>query len=1711
MSNACWVRPKVKNSNGEDVVSKLWKDIYRLTGNDFEKSKKLYHIASSETFKQSVEGVADFDENGQVTARSFFKLSGRSGEIDDVINTLQKEYNKQSISGEEALSSVEDFNAKEEYSEDYVPVIVEKSNDNNDELTYDIVISDRDDVSVSKTEEVATNLKIVEAVKNRLQELGVAYDFVGTNKYRGRFSTKNAKRTIGGLYHLITISKDLTDKEKDEVLLEEAAHLATVSMKDNPVMRRLINMINEDTIGQLFDESEIDTSLLLSEDGKLELAGLLVKKAFQNKKLFGFNSFLMRVKEAITNIFSRMNLEKVKSDEKRAMFYARKIANGFLFNDKMFDAEKLAEQEKDIVLYHKEFGKTQRHVVNILKEFNGIHNDLKNISSTLISSYLKDIPVVNTVEISEIENIDDEKFMATSISKGLENISESIVSLRDKVKDIDFSKDIDSNDIARISALISLIMSFTNISNEAVRYYSEIKDTIDSENPEDPVIKLENVLREINEKFNIKSLSELCIELSQRATAKIYESVYGTNEYVQSARLAFGNRRFMRPGDEPKFGVTIKPGQEIDFREIASSYFYDGNYNNITSIARLFKNFSNDDDLGNQGLYQLIRKSRLAHSIEYKKLITELNNIKKRVRKAGIKVTDFYEKYDDNSYTGNFIGEFNYSQYNKDRYNAEKKCKKEFLDYLKRDNLLNGYLSMTKSQKLATFNEFKEKESSIWNEFLTECTKTVDNKIVPSDKYRNDNYFYLCNAYPEFKELLSDVKKYKEKVDNQYLVDDYIESEENKDANDATKYVRSGIHFAENRIPQYESGSMRIWATKNDSKNKNDDKDLFGQGASIIDLNLTSDSFGSEITDDDSEIFQDVYYTGADDSRRFQFHGIKPLSDMSKLSENLFGSLELYTSMALKFAASRTIFNAVKLIDYGLSNRVGSSKTISGFDRFAGTSRAYRSDMIDQYIFNYRKSFRVGSKKFRESLGVLGTLIVWRVLCFGQIPALKNYFGGIRVVFQDALSGRYGLSVGSFFKSLGKAFNPVAGNMSVLKGKDVTWNKRRNLIKRWDALRDPSFNNQFKHGSGRKAFNRFISITMANYTLTDEAILSSIYNTFMGSKTYYAVCPYGSKSDVIEKLKNIKECIKSFDGNKKSDAFKNMLSLKKKYENTLKWFYSDNDDILNSDVQKINLTENGYNYDEETNLPELRDDIIKDVNDIPLYRDINAAISDLNYIINNKTKESPDSYYTITTAIDSIRNSKKYSEYASNCFDENGKIKSAGELLTTLSSINQKIMFTVDDESLLCEKINDYIASSQGLYGLINANALMSDANLAMFSKIKGWLFGFMQRNLFQNPSLIKGDYKPAVFMSELLALAAVFSVNADLSRYYFAGEGKEYTKKQLRNESLKMRGALLLCMVCPFLIRQGSDTKQEKEIREYLIKHGFHPDQLTDIANFTIGWIINWVLWRLCRAFSKGNYAKHGKRLKSINTEFSGDNFWNKDYKYALREHGIFFPEKLILTNDDIAQNKIDRFEKYGFPWSGKQPMLKNVKKYTYLSDLPEEQSGSKSGLVYVEETNSYYRYDSSEDEWYVSEKEGYFDEYEDSNLIEQRERGIRYAEYSYDIDNPLYKILGFNFRLLNGILDEGLSLMSPFRHAHDIQDIGQPLYISALTNLGHTIKNLTDRDHGIDKALRDEVNYFLKKWNLQGFNKDGEWDFGFADAYKQQEYIDNIKKRKR
>ena len=300
-------------------------------------------------------------------------------------------------------------------------------------------------------------------------------------------------------------------------------------------------------------------------------------------------------------------------------------------------------------------------------------------------------------------------------------------------------------------------------------------------------------------------------------------------------------------------------------------------------------------------------------------------------------------------------------------------------------------------------------------------------------------------------------------------------------------------HYVDDLIPQYKISFTRKLYNLIRNRKSVANEDLYNsRHTKLFVEDVTADDFGSPITDKSLNEFNDEISLYSDGIRRIPLSGINELSDMRELSTDLFQSLSFYANMAHRYHSTQSLYPQLKIVDNALKNR-SNSASVGEDTKFANSSISERQKMMDDFLTPAKKKKNI----LLRALSSISMLASIRVLCINIMSALKNWNGGYHVILADALGGKGGFTTKSLVNATLRNFNPIhliSSIATILSNREQEWDKYKNLIRRWDAARNPHVHSVLGGNVIKHIFNYITNIVMANYSITDESLIAIIYD-----------------------------------------------------------------------------------------------------------------------------------------------------------------------------------------------------------------------------------------------------------------------------------------------------------------------------------------------------------------------------------------------------------------------------------------------------------------------------------------------------------------------------------------------------------------------------------------------------------------------------------------
>lgn len=1688
MAKGCALKPCVRSKKtGEPVDSKLWNDLYDLTGKNRTRTIGLYALATDESFLSSVRDRAQYDENGQITANSFIKLAGLRKEISNEFNRLSKNYNG-SITRSE-LEGVSERFISEGVSDDYALDI--KWNGNG----YDVSVVERTDKTSDDMYESLRKDRLVSLISERLKSVGLSYRFVGGVDYNGKFSTENIDSTADGLAHLIEISVNAANPK--DTLVEEVAHFAVLATKDKQIVSRLISAIadmrRQGKLNTLFTEEEINSAALNPNFMDMELAGKLVAKSMMNTPVNFLGNLLSRVKSFIYSVFSKLSAKGVMYDKYMAKAYAESISRGYMFDEDSIDVE--AALSKPITLYSVDASNDNvNHITKVVRRISVLNNEVMQMSTAMATT--SDFMKLRPGEMLDglTEGSANAKTAATFTINAVSSVLDIFNKAFDTLSKID-SMDFDDLNTTRndIDTYVECVEAFKAIMDICEYYDTFINNT-----------KVELKVNGGIDKVTEAQLDDVATKLanikSQFETERIHSKLldYGRVFMASQMTLAYDTASIAVPSRIIAKGLSIRrrDGRDVSMNRLASRYTKDFTYGNsgtLSKIGGFLKNAKFSADALTQFMDKVARTNRSLTLRKRNERIVELKALRDRFKKAGYSEDSMYERivappvvtfvsqdestgdctyrindkeftidnsiggfpvvwdnngvwylddintgmkvdYSNTVASGYYISSVHKGQFKLDEKILKRRLKSEFLKEHKRKGTLDDFNTKTKAEKMKLLDDYINR-SQEYKDFLADAFDDVKEKIY-SSKYENKEFTRLSQDRKWLK-LYNDIMAYKDEVDDECLYE-----REGFGITDGTKGKK---HFVKLKRPQYRKGFIGRYKS-----HRLEEADLYnGKFNKYLCENITSNEFGDVTTDTELTAFNDPHSLYEDGLRRIPISGINDIADIRELSDDLFGSLSAYTDMAYKYYGLQQIYSTMKLVDAVADGRESGDFSEKQKSVIRQRTQKERDVIMDTYVFSSDRNKSKWAKVFNFAAMASS---IWAMIA-SPIIGIKNYLSGVNTFLKDGAVGNFGFTA----KSISKRFamdlfnvrHHAANVASLAVGHKVEWDKYQKLTDRFDAFRNPVMTDSLnKHFNPLKYL---INIGMAWISMGDNSLISIIYRAYLDDN-----------------------CVFDTRGN------------------------------------KIKLIDT-YDFDDKGN-PSLKNGFIKDRRDVDYYNKLYAAREDLIDLIEyNEDKMSSQKMHAFDK--DSIRdlndfiinNQTKLDEVRANVridLNNNGTLKGEHELFNIITNEIDRISYTLRDESDMIRKVDDYISLSQGYYGMMNASIAQSTEYVAPFTKLLGYIFAYTQRQFMTNIRMDTKSFMHGLFKTQLLALATVFLPHKD-----------DVDKMVPYFKDWRFRVATLTATMVPFALKNN-------KLRTQLIDNGWDPDQLNQLSFSIIGWLGNFILMWLCiKMLSKGNRQSVGENMK---------------IHKSRRDGVVTYQEPGMLTNfeifdEDSANEEFDKWKAKGYPYNMSQKSKNNVidletldyPAYETYDDVKAIDNPKEGDIVYLREMGTHYRYYDSKKRkgWYKYEM-GYYDE--DSEEWNEYVEAINMSNIKYDTSDPAYYYYGFLYKMSRGILNEQMSMLSPLSTAGTLLDLGGTIAASTVKGVTRLIDRVaSDNDNSMTKHWNTTINRNLKKVNLEldgpgGIftsykGSDGYHNITYIDNYKAQEDADRFRKNNR
>lgn len=725
----CAIIPQLVNTKtNKKEDSKLFTNLLSLTLNNRDKTLDIYNKTKSESFIQNWLPKLKIDERGEPTIESLYEKTNLKDIIteENTIKALNKElgaykkgttefkrYLKTDENYQKLFDQVVKFNSTSSLRNLYRATVTQMMDRKENKSYFIIQVVKRDNKLYSvENDKLEYNHLLNKRLKELLTQAGISIGALTELERRmgikGVVDFDQAKMAANGLTELIRLAEG---ERGESALPEEFAHFAIEVLKSNPLVNRLLNLLDSKNLVEeiLGDSYEDYYNLYKGDRAKLaeEAAGKLLAKHFLNSEVIPsskpYKSLLERVIDAIKNFFKRLN----PNDFSKAIYevdkgfgtLAKNILNNNYSNelkvDNIFTSGSLYSIEerlnrdskllnkaievlvKRAAIYAKrnpesKFLENQEQLINELKESLEKHEELKGIYN------------FTEVALKQLK----------SVGKRLSQVSNDNTSLNAKA--------------AVLLDARGFIASYKPILEDLREALLEEERYEDNRYGEKMRVTLDSMLVAIN-------------DLSNQVTN------IGVPIFTE----------FIRPyvGDSILITKGRRKGEKISIEELITSTTQD-----ITIFDRWLDSMAHSSDAMLKIFDDIYKDSKENSRLKTLYLSKKIMALGLELEKAGVKDTKWMIERDSNgNSSGRYIQEINYAKY--------KEAYESFLEKLK-----DKYGANPKGENAFLYK--KEKR-----EWLQNNREYVDGVSRPKlSKYKNEEFANLSPAKRKYYEGFLDAK-----------------------------------------------------------------------------------------------------------------------------------------------------------------------------------------------------------------------------------------------------------------------------------------------------------------------------------------------------------------------------------------------------------------------------------------------------------------------------------------------------------------------------------------------------------------------------------------------------------------------------------------------------------------------------------------------------------------------------------------------------------------------------------------------------------------------------------------------------------------------------------------------------------------------------------------------------------------------------------------
>lgn len=1077
MSKSCTILAYVRNSKGEMVESKLFKDLLHYTSNNRQIAKEYYAVGTNEEFLSKVRDNEDYkvDENGEITFDSLRKLSKMDLESDKLIQVLNRDIGEGEYDYSEAIRRVENFNNNNTFSDKVMATLVPIAKGK----YYISVVPVRKTVETEKGKKVEENTvneqkKLHDVVRNQelenklislLRSHGVSVKFLENDNEGGRYSTENVGNMENALYGLIEVNES---GHTTDVLTEEAGHFAIGALGDNPLVQRLQKVLESPQAQEEALGSEDYNNAQLGDNPAREAAGRLVGKALQRKldKANVARVLANRIANVAKRLFYGITGNEVRWAAAKAEQIANKIAYQFIEGNNNFSVKnainiKETMLDRKLTMNQKVYRDTMDELGRMCKRLEAISkNDdfTGQIQASLAMSAVSGIDGQSGKSALQMIDSQADVFAFDGVVQALVQITDYLGP--DKQVD-QLLKAVDLNNPSEFYANMARNGRCLRQARVFVNSASNILDLINQ-----ALLSNSLIVANSNSIHDVKYQDEQgnwrSIDVTQALTTyrNILTAVKSELNNLESAYFArfcediYGNKYITTTVG--KLWKDIWNGQQaLGEKTISIEDAVKGEgIDDIDVFHRYLGSMANNPDIIGQIVDKLMKTANKTADDLTLRYRDRLMILKQRSKDLGLDLNDLVERDENGVPTGNMItppaeptqtgneeDDFIYNAYMKDlnevpavHYGSWEKARDEFKkqaweDFKAENPDWEGMSGFARGYKWDEYLRPKmkqwNKQNSIKVEVLDENGEIKYIKWVP-------NKIYESSQWEELK------KKYPNRTSNNDSLERWIKDyRQIKNELDSMLPVGSTTSY---RLPQFRGTFMNSVRNQMNMeggafKRANAFRKTFGRRVVLESFIETSEDYDygslNTMNSPEEELLGTKLNYEEERTERLPLFGINKLENMQDLSSDLCGSMVAYASMATSYQCLDNVVDALEVGRQALYNR-----NIRGKDNFADKAGRIMSGKLGYTSRNPSgndEAYLEGSKNraYGRYIKFLDNQVYGVTAKYWGIPIGK----GKRLLFNKIMQNLTSLAGFSFLQGniLGGTVNTITGFNNIFK------------------------------------------------------------------------------------------------------------------------------------------------------------------------------------------------------------------------------------------------------------------------------------------------------------------------------------------------------------------------------------------------------------------------------------------------------------------------------------------------------------------------------------------------------------------------------------------------------------------------------------------------------------------------------------------------------